>query len=628
MSLEPRLHRLRQDLQPDKGQQDRIRDRIKARIAEPAYMKVAKEEASTDAQQAVWNSVQNRIDVPVVSGALDRLRSFFDPSESQRQQARTSLFARLAPVEVRSDYRWTKWSAAFVLVIVALRASPVLFLAPRTIAESAVIVVPTRGNTEVSLHDLWQPVDGEVTLNEPVQLRTADGESSILLHDDGTIRLAAGTVVSLHDLSDRPEPALDGPTLTLSEGKIWVQGLIPRQLRGIVISTPYGEITVHDGSVSLSLSDNSLTVRAWSRQAVVTQGKDTVVLVGGEKARFGEGDAGEIARIEEDEYSDAWVKQNLSRDAVHQREIAQMQRERRAAQAGILPNSPLYPVKRVAEKVDVFLTIDPETKVQKQLDLASTRLNEAAGLIAEGSSGAEVPLQEYANALVTVASSSGASSVTQFLLRQEVAENTAELAAARPDDDLYLLKKAVLEASAQPSVDMVDQSDVEGVLIVDTLDVLHEAIAIGDTQRAQETYDALEPHLSSLEEAGALKPDVQKEVLQLLSDAAVKLQETSTGSVALEQDLKPFLPSRILPDIPVEVVHLTDEQIDSMIIRITQRIFVFTQTRSRSNQLVQEIKQLKGHADEGRILRKLYQTLSGDADLIVHIRRAIQDLRQ
>lgn len=627
MTPEPFLHRLRDDLSPENGQKERVRMRLQARIGESSILARAKEEASPATEQhgAVWNRIVHRIDVPEISGVLDRLKAFFDPSQAQQTLIRGRLMQRLAPVEVRTSFHRTKWTAAFVLVLVALRASPALFLAPHTVAESAVIVVPTKGGVELALHGLWQPATEEVTVNEPVQLRTDSGEATILLHDDGTIRLADETTVSLYDLSDRPEPALDGITLMLTSGRIWMQGLLPDHLRGIVVATPHGAVTVHGGSVSVSADEGDLIVRVWDRKATVTQGDRSVVLVAGERMRLSGDSAGQVSRIADAEFEEPWVVQNLRRDAVHQREIAQMQQERRAAQAGILPNSPLYAVKRVAERVDVLFTLDPETRLQKRLDLASTRLSEAAALIAEGSTGASIPLEEYKATLLALASGSG-DSVTQFLLRQQLAENTADVSAALPDDEGYLLKKTLLETSAQLPLDGIDASDVAGVLLMDTLNALRQAIETGNTEAAKETFAAIEPYLETLGSGGTLKPDIRKEALNLLAQAAEKLTESASGSLTedVATGLRPYLPQSA-PQ-PVEVTPLTDEQIDSLIARIRQRVFVYDQQRPRRNQLILEMRKLEDHPDEGRILRRLYNEFSAD-NLGVYVRREIQELR-
>ena len=48
-----------------------------------------------------------------------------------------------------------------------------------------------------------------------------------------------------------------------------------------------------------------------------------------------------------------------------------------------------------------------------------------------------------------------------------------------------------------------------------------------------------------------------------------------------------------------------------MVAGIKQRIFVYHLTQSRLNQFMQELKDLNGHADQGRILRRLYFALPG-----------------
>lgn len=604
-----------------------MRASLQARIGKSELFEMAKASVtpSDSTKNAVWNRVLQSIESPAGS-LLGRIGSWLQPSESST----LGLFERLQPVPVRSSYARTKWVAAFALIALAVRVSPVLFLAPRTIAESDVLLIPTAGSVDISLNGLWQSVNEELTLRESVSMRTTGGEATVLLHDDGTVRLDTHAAITLYDLSDRPEPALDGPTLSLNEGRVWVQGLLPAYVRALTITTPYGDVIVHDGSVSLELEDGQLVVKVWDHSASVRQGDQVTSLVTGEQAHFrADGAAGVVTRMPESTYDDAWVTQNLERDAVHQREVAQMQRERSASKAGILPTSPLYSVKRVAEQVDVLLTLDPEAKLQKQIDLASTRLNEAVALVAEGSStGAIVQMEEYRQALQAIASGSGGTGAAQFLLRQEVAENAAGLSAAQPTDAVYSLKKAVLEASADLSVDVVDDAQVQNILLVDTLDALNKAVAMGDTEAARASYAAAAPYLPLLKDA-SVSPEIRKEALALLSQAADQLQDTASGSGVQElaDDLQPFLPE------PAPVIAtsapLSDEMVGILAGQIMNRIDKFTHPRPRMNQLVYEIKQLSGNADAGRILRQLYHLLPEEEDgLKQAVRHAIQDVRE
>lgn len=637
MTSESLLLRLQRELSPTEEARKRVKTSVFRRIEGPEVIRKALGEVvpKEETRLRLWQGVLARITVPRIDGIFDVLRSFLHPEDDRRRAVKMHLMARLQPVPVRATYRAPKWVAAFALVLVALRISPMLFLAPSSSAQSSVILVPTRGEVALSLQGYWQPISGEVEVQEGVRINTEEGEATIILHDDGTIRLAPFSTIILHDISDRPEEAAGGPTLTVERGHVWFQGLLPQYLRGITVSVlGGGSVTVHGGSVALMAKENGeADVRVWDRHAIVETLSQSETLVAGERTTLAAGTEFRVRAIADDEYEEPWVAQNLRRDAVHQREVAQMQKERRAARAGILPTSRFYPVKRVAEKMDMFMTLDSQARIQKKLDLASTRLDEAAAMIAEGSSGAELPVEEYKRALIEVASGTGGNMLTEEMIKRQIAENTAETAAALPDDESYLLKKAVLETSAELQPDVVDGRDVQGMLLLDTLDVLQQAIEDGDTEQAKETYESLKPRLTTLQEegdeGGELKPEVKKEVLTILEDAAQSLQEqtgTGTGAVIAEElknGLKPYLP---LPQRP-SYVPLTDEQIDAMVAGMYQRIFLFGQPRSRWNQLQYEIGQLDGHPDEGRILRRLYHALPENG-LARYVRTAIQDQRE
>ncbi len=634
MKHESFLHRLRDQHVPSDGAKDRIHASIQARIGGPAVLRDLQKslDPSHHMQQDIWARILHRIDNPSISTIFDRIRGIFDPSAGLQSDMRKALQARLSPAPIGTPYGRMKWVAAFALVLVALRASPAVFLAPRTIAESRVLVVPTSGDVSVSLQDLWQPVTHEIALNEPTALQTGKGEATVMLHDDGTIRLAHDTIVTINDLSDRPESTSDIQTITLTQGNLWVQGFVPRYAMGLTVATPFGSVSLHEGSMSLSLNEDSLTVQVWDRTVTLEKGDAATVLVTGEQATFKDaGLVGSVTRVPEKGYDDAWVAENLRKDAVHQREVAQMQRERSAARAGILPTSPLYTVKRVAEQVDVLLTIDPAAKVQKQIDNASTRLNEAAALIAEGSgTGATASLEEYKETLLAIANGSGGNALTQMLLSQQVAENAAGLSAAQPTDELYALKKAVLEAGADLPSPVLNDADINGMVLVDSLEALHDAVIEGDTVAAKASYVALQPYLPLLKDA-LLPEETRKEALSLITLAADQLEATGTGSDAdaVAAGLEPFVP--VQPSVVVTVPSvepLSDEGVAIYALQILNRISTFSHPRPRMNQMVYEVKQLANHRDAGRILRQLYHLLPDDEEsLKLTVRRAIQDLR-
>ena len=645
MQLEKRLQQLAKDSSPTSEQHARVRNVLLRRIEGPAILALAKKEATPQRSQhaSVWREILQTIHAPAVSSFFDQIRSLLHPSSDVQSQIKASLFARLSPpVPVPFTQRFYKWGAAFIIVVLALRASPLLFLAPQSIANSSVILSPTPSGVALSSHGLWQPVTKELELREAALLRTNEGEATIILHDDGNVRLASQSTIMLNDVTDHLTTGSDRSTLTLVSGKIWLQGLLPDQLRGFVISVPTGIVTVHGGSVSVEVADGKTHVEVWDRHATVTEHAHTVSLVAGEYVDLANGAELIAHALPSDDYKSPWIAQNLERDAVHQREMAQVQQERRAAEAGILPNSPFYTVKRVAENFDVLLTLDPQAKVQKRLQQASTRLNEAAALIANGDSGANIALNEYKQTLIDVAASGSGDSVMQ--VRQQITENTAQLSAALPDDEFYQLKKTVLEASAQLSDDQVNQQDVSGTLLVDTLDVLQQAIHNKDKVQVKAALEKLKPYLSTLQSGtgDTLKPDVRKEALSLLSDVATGLKDaqTDSGSTAVTSDLAQQIATYLPPKeevqphvshiVTVKAAPMTDAEVAAAVQSTLRRIFiVYKMPQSRENALRVDMKRFVGSADEGRYLRKLYHDLpEGDTILRELVRHAIQQLRE
>jgi len=627
------FHGLREDLNPAPNAQKELKGRLMAKIQEPAVWKELRTSLTPDkaVQASVWNRIRDRVAAPHAHDVFGRLRDALNPKEDVRQTIWSYISARLAPRAAAMSYRAPKWVAAFVLVLIGLRASPILFLAPRTIAESSIIILPTSGDVRIALHQLWQPVKAETEIREPVEIQTGEGEATVILHDDGNIRLAPHTTIILNDVSDRPDPSPEGTTLTLVAGSVWMQGLLPSSVDGISLGTKNGTVMVHGGSVSVTSGDQ-VDVRVWNRNANVSQSDIALTLVAGEATTLTSA-VPTVQQISAAAYGDSWSAKNLRKDAVHQREIAQMQQERRAAQAGILPNSPLYGVKRMAETVDVLLTLNPEEKVQKKIQQATTRLNEAAALIATGQTGATLSLQEYKQTLLDVATGTG-DSVTNELVQKEVEENAAQIFAVLPNDDLYAVKKAVLQTTAELPNPTIDQEDVDGTVLVDTLDMIQDVVQEGgDTASAQDALAAIAPQLNTLNSAGdsGLKADVKKEALSLLSDLADTLNskhddtvETVADKNEILKNVRPYLPK---PQPKPEVKHLTETEIAELVDAIKARIFLYKQPRSRYSQLINELQRLKGHADEGSILRQLYHELPENG-LAIYVRTAIQELRE
>ncbi len=613
MALEPLLRRLKKDLSPEREVQARIARRLQSSISNDAFMRRVRDalEPTPAVRMSVWNRVLSSLTSRIVPSLLEFLKQLISPSIDVRSALKQQVMLRLQPAHATHlGYRRVKWVAAFVLVALVVRTSPMLFIASPTIADSSVILMPTIGDVSVSIAGLWQPVEGEFTLRPGMMLRTGESEASILFHDDAVVRLAPNTTIELHDTDKRFAPASELlPTLTLFTGELWVQGLIPATLRGLTVATTYGFVTVHDGSVSI-VEDDLVDVRVWNRSVVVTRDGQDLALVAGERMELWEGNIPLVKKILAKDYDQKWVTQNLDRDAVHRREVAQLQQERRAARAGILPTSSFYPVKRVAEKIDVLLTLDEQTKVEKQLAQADTRLNEAASLLLDENDNEEASeaLHEYQRTLLALATGSGDASLAQFLLRQKVSEQSAGIVAALPGDPSYLLKKTILETSAALPKGVGDMREAQGILLMDTLTSFSEQIADGDPIVAMQVWKDIQPYLALLEDDTAnFKDIIRKEAHVILEQIATEVATLDASEVdpdTLEQ-IASYLPSSTVK----QQVALTEEEIMEIVQKIRDRIFVYNMQQSRVNQYTYEVNALVNNPDRGRILRRLYTAL-------------------
>ncbi|MEK7218060.1 MAG: DUF5667 domain-containing protein [Patescibacteria group bacterium] len=597
------------------------------RIGIPAALQQAVEARPTeDVQARVKAAVLTRIAAPQT--LWDRVRASFTPSGNIHFLLRARILSRLQPVTAPPLYpRFLRWTAAFALVALAVRLGPSFFIASPIRAASPVLLIPTQGEVSVLIGGLWQPVTAEVKLQEGALVRTGqEGYATLILHDDGVLRLAPDTAVTLHDLADRPERTLQPSTLTLERGTLWAQALIPAAVGpGWTLRTAFGDVQVNEGSTSLTLTDDALDVTAWDRLVNVTSAGTTLTLTAGEKAAAAAQGASRVRSAALSKEEDTWVNENLERDAVHRREIALLQQERRAQNAGILPTSALYPAKRVAEAVDMLFTFGEGARTQKRLEQASTRLNEAAALLITGSGTdvAEKPLEEYRQTLLAVATGSGQDLAVQTMVQQQMLAEVADTAAALPDDEGYLLKKTVLETSAAVPNGVVNSQEVREGVVVDTLASLTRRVQEGgNLDGVTDTFKELLPSLSN----PAAPRQLRKEAQSALEYFAETVRSSDAEPVALvAQALEPYLPKEE-PAAPA-VRHLTEEEVASMATAMVGRIFTFKMPRSRYNQLLVECRAIEGHPDERRILNMLQGKLPPNG-LAKSVRTELQRARE
>ena len=619
------LHGVRAAMHPHRGAKERVRVQMRSKMVSAGdLLRSASHhvQPAQATQRRIWRRISNAASV-ISLPVWEQLRDALSPNPVLRRRMWARIAGQLQPVYVRALVsRPLKVVAAFAILLLAVRLSPVLFLAPTTVAESAITVRPTRGQVEILIGGLWQPLDGELLLHQPAVLQTQDSEATIMLHDDAVIRLAPFTTLALNDTADRPEQALTHPTLALQRGTLWILGLVPRGVEGISIGTAQGKVTVQEGSLSIAQENLQTMVQVWYRSAALERRGQRMSLVAGEQVTLMRTQAAVIENIDSAEYETAWVDRNVAMDAVHQREIAELQRARRAANAGILPDSTLYPAKRFAEAVDVLFTFTAEERAKKLLTQADTRLNEAAALIERGSeSDAAGALKEYHETVIAVASGAVKSPEVEALVRQEVEAASANVAAVLPDDPGYALKQAVrgvIAALPDSAENSSVQAQSQVAQLFDELAAVKHRADTGEVQDAKAELQKLQSEHAFSATGSLLSEDVRKEVEASLSSIAATVNEQTSVAIRLPEPSRATqrtlerIANRGRSSSSVQPEPLTIDDIAVIVVQIRNRVVEGYETdEGRERQVRLEVNRLGQYsdADQAKILQELYQVL-------------------
>ena len=608
MTPEKFLKGLQKDLHPSADLKARIQKSVQSRITSESPLFSDLRSAVTPKkvlQTTVWSRISSQIELPQAD-TFTRIKIAFQPSAELKEQIKARVLASLEPVQQIAYWPLTlKWTAAFALFGILVRISPMLFIASPTVADTEALLIPTTGNVYVSVEGMQVEVERQMTLLPGMMIQTGEGEVTFILNDDGAARLAPYTTVTINDVSDRLEVASEIlPSITLHSGKLWMYGITPKPTRQLAVKTRNGLVAVNEGSVSIAVEDE-VAVEVFDRSATVYRNGEPTFLTSGERIALSDDKVLLVKKIPAKWYQYTWADQNLKRDAVHRHDIAQMQHERRIAQAGILPSSPMYNVKRFAELMDLWMTFGQEESLKKQLQVAENRLNEAAALIYNGDE-AGIVLEEYRDTLQAIAGGEHHGSLAEFLVQRALVESAAQMSAALPGDESYVIKKMVLETSAELSDGLARQEDAQGTLLIDGLAVMMRSADEGRIDLVQSVWSDLHPYVLTLEnEELSLDPAIYKEAKMLLSFLASSLHIANKRGASVDPELLDDIAMYLPAPKDTTDVSLSEEEVMHIVMTIKEKIFVYHMTQSRINQFIAEIKALNGHPDQGRILRRL-----------------------
>lgn len=607
------LQRLAASITPDDAQRLRIKSRMQRSI-EPVSLRRSVEAVSPSSslRRTLKQRILGALPHASLAKELRRLQDSVFLSGPRTFSLRQMILGRLAPEPDESFMHGSlKWVASFAVFLLLIRAMPLVFLVPPTKADVGVQLIPVGHDVSAFIGGVWRNVTTPEVVSGPLMIRTVgDSKATLILNDDGVIRIGTDTTFKLHDIGDRPQFAHAGPTATLVRGQIWVLGLLPPVTESISIETANGSIDINSGSASIREDSERTTITLYDRGATFRHDGETSFLVSGERGIANADGAFSIVKLPVSAFADAFVSQHLEQDAVHRTEIGKLQQERRARMAGILPTSILYSAKRIAEQVDVLFTLTHDGRMEKRIRQADTRLSEALALVKEGqNTEAAVPLTEYRDSLVAMAGGTG-DNLVKYLLKKHIADASVSVDPQTSSGKIQLVRSAIVDVSASIPDTALQSRDIEGYVLVSKLTEINHMIAVqGNLSGALLAYADVSPYLQALlAQEGGAHPLLQKEATSLLVSTSSLIKQAARDSqnsivVAVQTDLDQYLPDE--PDTTL----VSEAELQGIIDGILKRIFIFKAPLSRYNQLLHEMSELRGNPNRGTLLRRLYRAL-------------------
>ncbi len=555
-------------------------------------------------------------------------------SQERRNALKQALFLRLTTtrhVFVHTSLKWAAASAVFLLLV--RFALPIAFITPPLEAETAVQIVP-EGTVSLLIGGIPIVAHSPRVLAGPALITTVDAPATLLLRDYAVVRIAPHTTVRLHTLSPTPLPADAGPTLSvLGNGSLWALGIVSPILPSMGIETEFGTVEISRASVAIQQTDTRVTVSAYD-QGIVFEGHGKKVgLSSGERVVSDAKRMHAIHSLPLSVFQTPLVKDNLAKDANYRREIASLQEERRQTLAGILPTSPFYSLKRLAEEVDVFFTLNSDVKAQKRVAFADTRFSEAATLLKEGDTDAAIiPLTEYRQALLDLATSSS-DNIVKFLINQQIADSIASVDFASPDAAVTTLKQAVLTVVKDvPNTAALKPEDIQAYTLADELEAHYQRLlSNNDLQEFARHYNDLAPYIHATFSSTSVNPLLRKELLARLITVSSKISPSEIAApeapvLAMRNSIEQYLPSAR----EQREIQVTQAELDARVAEMVRRVLTFRMPRSRENEILLAIAELKNDPNRGTLLRRFAKALPQGLTLYVdaELTKLAEEMRQ
>ncbi|MBU1018406.1 MAG: DUF5667 domain-containing protein [Patescibacteria group bacterium] len=390
--------------------------------------------------------------------------SVLEPSAIKKAQIREVVMeyieSVMAPARFFFGRRFVAAAASLTVLFFALVPNSGLF--PAVSADKVTHMSVEQGEVEVMRGGSVFAAEDDMVLLEGDVLKVADGSlAQVFFMDDSRMALAPGAEVYLKRLYVGNNDSDTQVEIEIDSGKAWVQVLnLFSDEDYFSVWANGGEFKIdRAGDLNVEVSEDHTAIQVISNlisfkipyagsEKTGILGEGTQMTVNGELVIEG------LPEMTED----VWWSYNLAQNHNHISKVTDYYITESAKKVRFMPGDPLWRLKQFKETVTEVVSFD--TKVEKSLKAAGSRLAEAEQLVQEGDDvAAHEKLNAYIEIVEEVVTASGTSLDDMDALTAHIGEVTKALTMKAADNEgLAVLQDAVNQVDESASGGQGDKS--------------------------------------------------------------------------------------------------------------------------------------------------------------------------
>lgn len=481
----------------------------------------------------------------------------------------------------------------FIFLIIALLLfgfwSIKTFAQAKTLPAPKAYIIETAGDAQIKSagSNNWEIIAKDREIKPGDEIKTgSDGQISINFYNTSSSRIGPESQITIDQATiDKYNYAKTKVSLMVTLGRVWsrIINLADREASfetgsNSTVATVRGTTIdferTKDEQDKINAVESIVTVSLLANEGTSTQPNKnelrrilkSINLVQGSGATIVAGEQKEIVvqPIPVEEKNTTWFNKNQQNDRKFEEEMKNLKEAQNQEIAGILPDSSLYKIKKIAESARVALTFDPNEKQALEVSFLNRRLAEAQELINDGKAGlAENVANEFAAKTQKFYQSAAKSQISQDNLNNldgqihnQINLQEQLLANTTPDNPAYGIKSKL----EQLNLEITNNEGDKKFLQYKNLETkLKESELLKNENKNNLSEEQMKAYLEGLKTLGTQIDPELIERLKLLSETlkptleSIPLQklDVNTQTDALINGLKTLndLAPQIIPQI-------------------------------------------------------------------------------